>query len=245
MKTQYHPSTELLTSYAAGSLPLSQALCLAAHLEMCASCRQNYRRLKDLGAHMFDAQTKAASTNIPTKSASHSKLREKVMALVANAPDHTPAVDENIQNSPQDKANGSQIPRCLQQFIPGSYDDLPWKRISPSIKQVNLCTDVNGAQVALLRIKPGGCSGHHTHMGDEYTTVLKGAFSDETGIFQQGDFVMRNHQHKHRPIATKDSECICLTVVEAPIQFTGFFSRLLNPILRLTHPATQKTSPSV
>ncbi|VUD52837.1 Anti-sigma-E factor ChrR [Thalassocella blandensis] len=262
MTVNYHPSTELLTAYAAGSIPLSQALCLAAHIEMCDSCKQNYKRLRGLGAFMFgqgSEQEHAASR----ETNAHKNLRQQVFAqieqdkAVESTQEKAPALlQSQLQedhlgkdhlgkgrlSSRRNKADAgvktqTRIPKCLQQFIPTSYEDLPWQRVSPSIKQVNLCSDANGAQVALLKIKPGGSSGHHTHMGDEYTMVLKGAFSDETGIFQQGDFIVRDKKHRHRPIATKDSECICLTVVEAPIQFTGYFSRWLNPLLRLIHPS--------
>lgn len=255
MKVNYHPSTELLTSYAAGSLPLSQALCLSAHLEMCQTCKQNYKRLKGLGAFMFGQHTQQEPGTSARETSSHKNLRQRVFDLIGSAdlagtedgPTGVSAEhgqeEQNQERQPASLANRqfdkktTRIPKCLQQFIPGSYDELPWKRVSPSIRQVNLCSDENGAQIALLKIKPGGSSGHHTHMGDEYTMVLKGAFSDETGIFQQGDFIVRDKRHRHRPIATKDSECICLTVVEAPIQFTGYFSRWLNPLLRFIHPS--------
>lgn len=239
MTAQHHPSTELLTSYAAGSLQLSQALCVASHIEMCPKCQQSYRRLQNLGAYMFGNLPPEAAPEQPrqTKSQAHQHLRHKVFDKIRSANDENP----RATTPPAAKALvKSNVPRCLQQFIPDGFEKLQWKRLSPAIQQAHLCNDINGAQVALLKIKPGGTSGHHTHMGDEYTMVLKGAFSDETGIFQQGDFILRNSQHKHRPIATKDSECICLTVVEAPLQFTGLFTRWLNPLMRLTHPAYKR-----
>jgi putative transcriptional regulator len=86
--------------------------------------------------------------------------------------------------------------------------------------------------VELLKIKPGGAAHTHTHLGDEYTVILEGAFSDESGLYARGDFLLRDHKDRHTPVATRDRECICLAVTEGPIQFTGFFSRLLNPLLR-------------
>lgn len=87
----------------------------------------------------------------------------------------------------------------------------------------------------MLRIKPGGKAATHTHTGDEYTLILEGGFSDESGIYGEGDFLLRNGSHKHKPIATKDKECLCLTVTDAPIEFTGFFTRWLNPLIRKSH----------
>ena len=134
-----------------------------------------------------------------------------------------------------EEAVNSNIPRALRQFIPGNYDELEWKSMGSSIQTVPLCKDENGAQVSLLKIKAGGKVGHHSHMGDEITTILEGSFSDENGIYCKGDFMLHGSDHKHKPIATKDAECICLIVQDAPIQFTGFFSRLFNPFLRKSY----------
>ncbi|MFT5084656.1 MAG: putative transcriptional regulator [Lentisphaeria bacterium] len=234
MFINHHPDSELLTAFAAGSLPLSQALCVSTHIEMCQQCQANNRRLKRLGAFVFDASAPAKVSR---------SLKDSVLKqLDAPSKVQVPVkVQVQVQVQPKLAAQAQQgaldhaIPKSLRQFIPNSFADLSWKRVSPSIKQVNLCTDGNGAQVALLSINPGGKSGVHTHMGEEITMILKGAFSDETGIFQKGDFVLRDSRHKHKPIATKDGECICLTVLDAPIQFTGVFTRWLNPLLRRSY----------
>lgn len=219
MNIYHHPSSEMLAAYSAGSLPLSNALCISAHVEMCEECRANMARLDCLGAHVFN-DLKPVSVN--------DDLKDSVLSLLDGVEISPP---ENAINRPRSE----DIPYCLSQFIPESYDDLEWTRFSPSIRRSFLCTDGNGAQLALVRIKPGGSTGYHTHMGDEVTMLLKGAFSDESGLYQKGDFVLRDSRHTHRPVATKDGECICLTVVDAPIQFTGFFTRWLNPLIRRGH----------
>ena len=114
-------------------------------------------------------------------------------------------------------------------------DSLEWVRVSPSIKIATLCRDKDGSQVALSRVQPGGKMPHHAHTGDELTLVLEGSFSDVDGIYRKGDFILRNSGDRHKPVVTKDAECICLMVLDAPIQFTGFFTRWLNPILRHNH----------
>jgi putative transcriptional regulator len=225
MVATYHPDTELLTAFSAGSMPLSQALCVSAHLEMCPDCQNSLRNLNKLGAHVFNKMK-------PSKVSDD--LKESVFSKLGDTAIQNPA--SVIQDVNKARPVDSGVPKCLNQFIDGDYDSLSWHWVSPSIRQANLCVDGNGARVALLRIKPGGKASHHTHMGEEITMVLKGAFSDESGIFQQGDFVLRGSNDKHRPMATKDSECICLTVLDAPIQFTGYFTRWLNPLLRLGQP---------
>jgi putative transcriptional regulator len=214
-KSVKHPQDELLASYSAGSLPLSQALCISTHVERCHECGRKLQRLNRLGSELMHQLEPA-----PASSDLKSKLFERLDAL---------SVDDA---EPAAARSASSIPRCLRQFVHGDYDELPWRRVSADIHSVELCRDFNGARVELLKIKPGGSAHTHTHLGDEYTVILEGAFSDESGFYARGDFLLRDHSDRHTPVATRDRECICLAVTEGPIQFTGFFSRLLNPLMR-------------
>jgi putative transcriptional regulator len=213
-----HPDDELLASYSAASLPLSQALCISVHIEHCDECEQKLERLKQVGSELM-RQLKPSPPPADLKNRLLSRL------------------DSISEDSLPCRAvrGDTSVPRCLHQFFTSGYRDIPWKRISRDIQSYELCRDQNNARVELLRIKPGGTSTTHTHMGDEYTVILEGSFSDEAGLYHQGDFLVRNSSHRHTPVATQDRECICLAVTEAPIQLTGFFSRLLNPLLRKSH----------
>ncbi|MFA7553962.1 MAG: ChrR family anti-sigma-E factor [Spongiibacteraceae bacterium] len=212
--TNHHPAPELLTAFSAGSLQLSHALCVSTHIDHCQECRSNLQRLDTIGAHLLEILEPAQPSN---------HLKQRVLAALDNPTTNKPAATINTANS--------TIPHALRQFVSSDYHSLRWRYLSPSIQKVKLHTDSRGQSVELLRIKPGGKAATHTHTGDEYTVILEGSFSDETGIYTKGDFILRNTQHKHRPIATKDQECICLTVTDAPIAFTGFFTRWLNPLL--------------
>jgi putative transcriptional regulator len=144
-------------------------------------------------------------------------------------------LDDIVEEEPSSINRDSRIPRALQQFISDDYESLDWHYVSPSIQAAKLCIDSNGSKVEMIRIKAGGQVPSHTHTGDEYTMLLEGSFSDESGIYKAGDFVVRDGRHKHKPMVTKDRECICLTVTDSPIEFTGFFTRWLNPFLRRSH----------
>ena len=224
----YHPSIEILTDYAAGSLPLVHSLCVSTHLERCPECQQQIRKLEMLGSHLFD-QAKTESRQL-------SNLKDSFFKNLGEQP-----VQKSVDNQPTQEASHSQwddynIPSSLRQFITKGYDDLTWLRLSPSFKIATLYNEEGGAQIALTRVKAGAHMPTHTHTGDEITLVLEGAFSDESGVYRQGDFIHRDASHKHKPIVTKDAECICLTVLDAPIEFTGWFTRFLNPIIRRYHP---------
>jgi len=213
-----HPTDELLASYSAASLPLSQALCISVHVEHCDECAEKLRRLNQVGSELMH-QLKPS----PPSSGLKDKLIDQLDTITEDA--------ETNRHSP----GNTSVPRCLHQFIKTGYEKISWKRISRDIQSYELCRDQNNAKVELLRIRPGGTSSTHTHMGDEYTVILEGSFSDEAGLYHKGDFLLRDASHRHTPVATLDKDCICLAVTEAPIQLTGFFGRLLNPFIRRSY----------
>jgi len=213
-----HPTDELLVSYSAASLPLSQALCISIHLENCDECAQKLRRLNQVGSELMHQLRPAPPSP---------GLKAQLLDRLDSITDH----GETERHSP----GNPSVPSSLHQFIKTSYEDISWNRISRDIQSYELCRDQNSAKVELLRIRPGGTSSTHTHMGDEYTVILEGSFSDEDGLYHKGDFLLRDASHQHTPIATRDKYCICLSVTEAPIQLTGFFGRLLNPLIRRSY----------
>ena len=217
--TNHHPNEELLMAYSASSLPISQALCVSTHLEFCEQCRSHTQKLNSIGGLLLESLAPKAGS---------SKLKGQVMALL-DEPRQTQAA--RPCKTAEVASNTFLIPRPLRQFMSDGYDSLAWGWTAPDIYTSEICRDDNGAQVSLLRINPGGDVGKHSHTGDEYTVILSGSFSDEDGIYLAGDFLIRDKHQQHRPVASKDCACICLTSVEAPIQFTGFFRRWLNPLI--------------
>ena len=217
-KSNKHPRDELLATYSAGSLPLSQALCVSTHLEHCSECTRKLQRLNRVGSELMQQLAPA-------------KVSEDLKEQLFDRLDFlNETEDENDAQQP-----ASSIPRCLRQFVPKNYESLQWRRVSADIHSIELCRDYNGARVELLKIRPGGKAHTHTHLGDEYTVILEGSFSDESGRYGEGDFLLRDQNDRHTPVATQDRECICLAVTEGPIQFTGFFGRLLNPLMRRSY----------
>ena len=73
----------------------------------------------------------------------------------------------------------------------------------------------------------------HTHRGTELTLVLDGSFSDEEGVYLEGDFIARDAGQEHTPTASRSADCVCIGVLDAPIRFTRWNYRPLNPFLKL------------
>lgn len=230
----YHPSTDLLVDYISGAMPLSQALCIATHVTHCHECQKHLNSLREIGSQLFGEQKGTV-----IKPAHLQGLKEQVLSKVALV-EQTAEVEQDMPSQTKtptaapDK-NGYIIPAPLRQFIPHSYDDLAWEGLSSSFKSVVLDKDSSGRQITLIRVKAGCHMPNHSHSGEEMTLVLEGSFSDENGRYHKGDFIYQDQQHTHKPIVSKDAECICLIALDSPIRLTSFWTRWLTPILHKYH----------
>jgi len=205
-----HPEAELLSEYAGGSV--SPALCAAitAHLHFCPECKSHSKALCAVGASLME----------------HSDA----VAVSENMLDAVFASIDSIESGPTAPvvALNKDYPPVVQHLLPESGP--LWKSVSPSLKAASLPVGEDRFELALHRIKAGGMVPEHDHKGLEVTVVVRGSFSDEDGVYSEGDFIVREPGDVHRPLAAKNEECICLSVVEAPIRMTGIKS-LLNPFL--------------
>lgn len=212
----YHPDHDWLEQYAAATLPSPLALVVAVHLSYCSSCRRQVEALQALGGELLVQLAPVAVAD---------GLFERVMQRIDSTP---PAPQMPLKDS----SAAAQVPRPLRRLVPQGFDALSWNWALPSLRVASLDSGDSQYQLALHRISPGGRVAVHDHRGLELTQVLRGAFSDEDGVYGGGDFLLREPGQRHRPQATQNEECICLTLQAAPVRFTGPLMRLLNPLLR-------------
>jgi putative transcriptional regulator len=209
-----HPDTRLLNEFAAGSLPLAQSTCVSLHLNYCDQCQRHSRQLQQVGAGLFQ--------NLSPQPVDDALL-DAVMSRL----------DEEPPLAYESDAGDGGYPALVQRLMSGKYDELDWERVTSALRISRLRTGDPDNEFALYHIKAGGSIPKHTHRGTELTLVLDGSFSDEEGLYQQGDFLMRDAEHVHTPTAAQTSDCVCIGVLDAPIRFTGWNYRLLNPFLRV------------
>ena len=62
--------------------------------------------------------------------------------------------------------------------------------------------------------------------------VLSGGFRDRCRQFLRGDVAISDESVDHRPLVDQDGGCVCLSVTDAPLRFTGPFGWLLNLVAR-------------
>lgn len=210
----HHPDEATLLDYVAGSLPIPKALAVSVHLCFCNQCRRQISKMNAIGGALLETATPA------------SLEQGSFDALMAHI-DAAPAVAEQIQT---EKKSASNNP--LLEYLPAPLDRLDWQQQTKEIGKFDLSRliKVPGFQVALQRIAAGARVPTHTHGGTELTVILSGGFSDELGVYHAGDFIARDPSHKHSPTALQNEDCICLTVLDAPIKFTGW-QRLFNPFM--------------
>lgn len=217
----YHPDDMTLMNYAAGSLSTPQALAVSVHLCFCHECRTHVKNLNHLGGALLETITPAS-----TSDSEFDALFEKL-----SQHDHSEPTDAKAENTTTEKTT-PHFTNPLLRYLPASLTDLPWQRQTKEISKYDLTSLVNikGFQVALQKISAGAKVPQHTHRGFEYTVILSGGFSDELGVYHQGDFIARDTSHKHSPTALQNEDCICLTVLNAPLKFTGWH-RVFNPFM--------------
>ena len=109
--------------------------------------------------------------------------------------------------------------------------DVRWRRMGPHLAYVPLFRR-GSTRVRLLRGAPGADTGRHSHRGMEYTLVLAGGFTDETGSYGPGDLQVADAGDLaiiRLPIRGED--CINLAVTTGPLQFDGFVQKIAGPSL--------------
>lgn len=213
----HHPEPMLLEQYAAGTLTLSFAMCVSVHLNFCARCRIELQTLQNLGGQLFEELAP-----VP--------VDESLLQAVWNKIDNA-AGAENV-NSRETSAAAHAVPKSLRHLIPAGYDALHWTTMLPWVHVANLAGDDDGKHyLAVHRIRAGSKLPRHDHRSQEITLVLNGSFSDEYGIYGDGDFILRGPSQVHSPLIAQNEDCICLTAQSAPLRFTQPVWRLLSPFL--------------
>lgn len=212
-----HPNAQLLLEYSSGALASAPSVAVTTHLQFCDQCGSAVKSLERIGGDYLD-QTEAT----PVSDDLFSRVLQGIDAEVVPTVAATKTPIDDISRS---------LPQYVQKLLPEG--ELGWRYLSQSLRVANVTVGDDTHELALHRIKAGGKAPEHAHGGDEITVVLTGTFSDEGGMYQPGDFIVREQGDVHRPIAAQNEDCICLSVLAAPIRLTGI-KRLFNPFLNFS-----------
>lgn len=214
---QYHPPFELLVEYVGGSLSPAFQVCVAAHLHFCESCRAIVAAQEQVAAGLLEQ-----AEPIPVSEGLFDKVLAKIDSTMPNV--------GTRHNSTEAK---DSLPPAVEKALGKSLDQVRWKTTASSLKFCRLPVGEKEHELGLYKIRPGGQVPVHKHLGEEFTVVLQGSFSDDRGRYLPGDFLYCDSSISHSPMASADEPCLSITALTAPVQFTGPIRRWLNPFLSI------------
>jgi len=207
----HHPSEELLLAYAGGGADEAASLIVAVHLVYCAACRRQSRELEALGGSLLQELAPVPMAK--------GALDAALLKLDGIKPFERPARAVSKDGTPS----------VLRPYIGGDLRDVRWRQVGPHLSYVPLFRRGRVA-ARLLRGVPGAQTGAHRHGGLEYTLVLKGGFSDETGSYAPGDLQVMEGDMRHSPVADPGEDCINLAVTTGPLRFESLLQRIVAPL---------------
>lgn len=215
---KHHPALELLEQYIEASLAPELSLAIAAHLDLCPHCQ----RIKmDL-----EAEAGAALANIAAAQAVDTDWQQMLDFITAQP--EVPVKTERRQPFTLHIQNSEiLVPASLKPLL---QNKLKWFSLG-GISTAKLAGE-DQHNVSLLYIRKDSEVPQHTHLGLEITLVLKGKIYDEAGCYGEGDLLINTPDHTHTP-RTMSEDCLCLSVLTAPLKFKKGLTRLLNPLQHL------------
>ena len=198
MTVRHHPEEDLLLAYAAGRLDPAITLIVATHLSFCAQCRALATLGDKIGGTLLEDLPPVA-------------LAEDALARTMSRLGQPQAVI-----SPAPPEDGTPPP--LRAYLGRSLADVRWRRMGPRLAYAMLYRR-GPLAMRLLRGASGSDVGRHTHRGAEFTLVLQGGYSDETGSYGPGDFQTAAADLTHNPVADPGEDCINLAVTIGGLRF--------------------------
>ena len=215
--TTFHPSQELLSSFAQGELSSGMSIALSAHIELCEACR----------GKTSEMESNAIMSWLQTPEEAAAPDFSDMVASIVNQPQSGEERnrDEYAVQEMHMLNHSVVLPRVLAK---AASEGLVWKKLAGGINQALVKLD-DETQCEFIYMTPGSQVPVHKHQGSEVTLVLDGSFSDELGHYRASDFVVRTKDHIHRPAS--DEGCLCFAVLDSPLTFTKGLARLMNPFL--------------
>ncbi len=214
-----HPAPdELLLDYAAGTLPDGPALAVALHVALDPQSQRIVDRLNAVGGALIEREPVPAFGGENDAAA-----LERALARLDNLPVEPRSSAADRRHRAFEWAPAPLVPHLR----PG----MDWRRVMGKFDEIRLDLPGDFHRVSLLRLESGRGLPEHKHAGYEYTVVLQGGYTDETGNYGVGDFAVGPGDQRHEPIADPGEACIALIVVENPIVLTGPWGRWLNPLV--------------
>jgi putative transcriptional regulator len=207
---------ELLLDYAAGALPEGLSLVVSLHVALDPAARRTVQDFQAIGGALLDTESAPAFDEFAL---------EQALAKL----DSTPV--EARPQPPEPIPGFEWAPAPLLPYLGRAPR---WHKRLGGFESIRVHIPGDTHRVEILRLMPGRGLPQHHHTGFEYTTVMQGGFTDNTGNYGVGDFAIGPGSQDHEPIADLDDSvpCIAMIVLERPLVLTGPWGRWFNPLVR-------------
>lgn len=217
MTIHHHPSEELLTAFAAGTLDQGLHVALSTHLIGCSQCRDWMHAMEHVGGVVLK--------DLPPSEISSDALARVEARL--NETQTPAAMPTPATSSPLDTIPG--LPAYVRRYPTGS-----WKWIAPRVYIRPISVPyAESSRVFLLKSGPGTKMLEHAHHGIEMTCVLSGSFTHEGGHFGVGDFDIGDESIDHEVRVDSGEDCVCLVAMQGELHMNGWIGRLVQPFVRI------------
>ncbi|MDJ0919755.1 MAG: ChrR family anti-sigma-E factor [Henriciella sp.] len=201
---------EIYSAYAAGCLDPAFALMLETQAALRPDVSRAIARAETIAGIILETEASAVMSEGAVQSAlamidaiEAPNQRMKAAKLAGQGLDEVLALPEPVRD------------HALQ-----ACGDRGWQRLGDGVARLKL--DVKSeAEVELYRIGAGRTVPRHSHEGGEFTLVVAGGYSDDSGQFGPGDLAYKGPQDTHQPTGDLDGTCYALAIREGGLRFTG------------------------
>lgn len=209
--TQTSDISEIYAAYAAGTLDPALFVLLGTQRTLKGSLDADLTIVDDVAGALLERETPAAMNGDALSSA-----LAAIDALETG---------QHILNKPAELASKAlneilSLPEPLRGFAIEAAGKNGWQKTGPGIQRLTLDTG-SDAETEIYRIEGGTSVPRHSHEGSEFTLVVSGGFTDETGSYGPGDLCVKGPADTHQPVADDGEVCITLAVRDGGLKFTG------------------------
>jgi putative transcriptional regulator len=195
----------------------AEELLMDLHIQACAECRQASDAALAIGGALLDALPPALLP--PSLFQRTLQAIDALDAPPAARPARAPAFAAKWPSPLRDRLAANPLAK--------------WRNLPAGFRAMRIPFKDQSSRVWIMNAPGGRGPLRHSHVADEWTVVLEGGFTDETGTYAPGDFAHMGSGDEHAMIAEPGEGCVCVLLVRENPRYVTLVGKILAPLLRL------------
>jgi len=217
MKTpMHHPDEALILKYAGGCQDEAINLIMSTHIHHCPHCQNALSNSENICGHYF-SELDIAKVKEGDLEKDFDQLWSKI---------------ENNGVSQEEYTKKERI-SPLDHYLQKNKKHIKQQSVFSNISEQILPISTDNIKVSIMEIGAGVTIPQHAHQGYEITQVLSGGFTDQKGIYNSGDMVIKGHNDQHEIKILEDAPCRSLVVRCGDLKFLGTKGILYNMLFKI------------